>query len=348
MVRILIYFSSFTACVICAVRQTMEESQETSAGSSIRPIRMTNILGHLSREFQPGRQQDAHEFLRCLIEKMREAFLKRFENLRSSTEIDRKVLETTPLDRIFGGCLSSGVTCGKCSHVSTTSQHFLDLSVDIECTQTVDQALDAFFAAEDLETYGCENCGRKVGATKQFALERPPQVMCLHLKRFSPFTNGKISKQVRFRRSLDLAKYAKRPSGVSSSSVYKLVGLISHHGSSMNRGHYTAVGQAPSGSYHRFDDQLVNEISYNEVSQSDAYVMFYELEPQPNQQKSNNGKDNKKDSKSPTIMSINRENKNPTAAAVWKPPPAPVGYTQGWNPKPPKSKNKKRRNRGQN
>lgn len=330
------------SCVICAVRETLEESQRMS-GNSIRPLRITDILTHLGREFVPGRQQDAHEFLRCLIEKMREAYLKRFENLRSSTEIDRRVLETTPLDQIFGGYLSSSVTCGNCSHVSETKQHFMDLALDIERTETVDQALDDFFAVEDLDMYRCGKCGRSVGATKQFAFERPPQVLCLHLKRFSYFTNDKITKHVRFRRSLVLSKYnAKQSSKVVSppSFVYKLVGLMSHHGSSNGRGHYTAVCQTPSGTYHRFDDHLVTQISYNDVSQSDAYVMFYELDTQrPNLEEK---------SKPQVQFPNNGGNRKPTpAAAVWQPPPVPVGLTEAWNPKP-KSKKKKRRNRGQN
>ncbi|XP_044753108.1 ubiquitin carboxyl-terminal hydrolase 36 [Coccinella septempunctata] len=263
-------------CIICSMRRTLLESQNSNM-NAIRPIHIYNKLRLISRNFILNRQEDAHEFLRHLIEAMEKAYLNRFKN---NEQFDARVKETTPLNQIFGGYLRSAVTCQDCGHVSTTFQHFQDLLLDIRRAQTVEEALDGYFSREriDDDTYHCESCRKKVSATKQFSLERAPAVLCVQLKRFS-VTNTKINRHIAFRQRLDLTKHTKnRP---STPLVYKLVSIITHIGSSVNCGHYTAIGSVPSGNFYQFDDSNARPISYQGVLSTFAYILMYELESPP-------------------------------------------------------------------
>jgi len=79
------------------------------------------------------------------------------------------------------------VTCLQCGGVSTTFQHCQDLLLDIRRATTLDDALAAYFCKERLDgddAYHCEQCRRKVSATKKFSLEKPPLVLCLQFKRY--------------------------------------------------------------------------------------------------------------------------------------------------------------------
>lgn len=148
------------ACIICAMRKTLLESQQRNM-SSIRPMLIYNKLRVVCRNLIPGRQEDAHEILRYLVEAMEKSYLQRFKN---HSQFDSKVKETTPLNQILGGYLRSAVRCLRCGHVSTTFQHFQDLLVDIRKAQTVDEALELYFSREKLddESYHCESCQKKV------------------------------------------------------------------------------------------------------------------------------------------------------------------------------------------
>lgn len=68
----------------------------------------------------PGQQEDAHEFLRYLLEGMEKAYLARHK----ASKLDSYSKETTPINQIFGGYIRTEVKCLQCRHVSTTFQHF--------------------------------------------------------------------------------------------------------------------------------------------------------------------------------------------------------------------------------
>ncbi|XP_035786501.1 ubiquitin carboxyl-terminal hydrolase 36-like isoform X2 [Anopheles albimanus] len=270
------------SCIICAMAKTLLDSQSNQ--SAIKPHLVYSKLRLVCKHLVPGRQEDAHEFLRYLVEAMEKSFLGRYKN---SKELDQYSKETTPLNQILGGYLRSEVKCLSCHHISTTFQHFEDLLLDIRRANSIDEALKLYFDRERLEelSYNCEACKKRVAATKQFSLERAPFVLCVQLKRFT--INGtKINKHVELRSQLDLTPYSSsshqhQRSGVSNSSgmlTYRLTSMVTHLGTSQHCGHYTAIGQTEGGAYHVFDDSSVRPVGMHNVMSTNAYILFYELD----------------------------------------------------------------------
>lgn len=265
-----IMFHLQNKCLICPVAKTLHASHKHSE-STIRPTDVYSRLPLICRHLQRGSQEDAHEFLRYLLEGMERSYLE-----CCNTGLDNMSKETTPIGQIFGGYIRTEVACLECGHVSTTFQHFQDLILDIQSASSVDEALDQYFATESLgDEYKCGKCKRRIAATKKFFLEKPPKVLCVQLKRFE-ILGGKNNKHISLRQWVDLESYIYKSKG-SSQLRYKLVSMILHHGYSSSCGHYTAVGLTSAGGYHLFDDSSVSPMLLNEVLKTNPYILMFEL-----------------------------------------------------------------------
>lgn len=276
---ILIYVMLLTGgiqggCIICAMAHTLITSQ-TSGGQAIKPYLVYSKLRFVCKHLVLGQQEDAHEFLRYLMEAMEKAYLSRFSK---HSQFDQYSKETTPMNQILGGYLKTSVRCLSCNHESVTFQHFEDLLLDIRKANTLDEALDLYFARERLEDMGykCESCKKKVSATKQFSLERAPISLCIQLKRFS-IVGNKLNKHITIRQHLNLSKYSSRKNP-HETLQYRLVSMVTHLGASQHCGHYTAIGLTETGSYYQFDDSFVRQNSIQNVLNTNAYIIFYELD----------------------------------------------------------------------
>nr|CAD7430520.1 unnamed protein product [Timema monikensis] len=293
-------------CTICAMHKTLKTSHSKSGGA-MKPVSIYSKLKLICKHLMHGQQEDAHEFLRYLLESMEKAYLTRFK----AKGLDSFSKETTPLNQIFGGYIRTEVVCLQCHAVSTTFQHFQDLLLDIRRASTLDDALAGYFCRERLDddAYRCERCHKKVSATKKFCIEKPPLVLCLQFKRFS-IMGGKINKHVSFSQRLDLTRflYPQSPLKGQQPLTYRLSAMVTHMGSSVHCGHYTAVALTSSGHYYHFDDSSsyqpasvaylantlvmlsstaedgeieVRPISLHSALETNAYIIIYEMERNP-------------------------------------------------------------------
>ncbi len=242
----------------------------------LKPSKVYEKLKFICKHLIHGRQEDAHEFLRYLIESFQRCYL---ISKKVPKNIDNYSKETTPFNQIFGGYLRQEILCLKCHHVSITFQHFMDIMLDIKNADNIDSALQGYFRRETLSQenmYKCEKCKQTVPAHKIYKIERPPMVLCLQLKRFN-IMGGKNGRPVRLSQKIELSRFIKWAPSSDLKFTYSLSSLITHVGPSPNCGHYTAIGQAPNGTYYRFDDSSVNPTSVQNVLNTSAYVIFYEM-----------------------------------------------------------------------
>lgn len=232
-------------CVLCSLKELH------SAQPGI-PHRFLTNLPKVTRQFRLGRQEDAHELLRVLVNRM------------------------GPKDfyeSVFGGTLKSKVKCKKCGYESDTFEPFLDLSLNVTGSE-ITKCLENFFREEHLggsNKYKCERCKTIVAASKQYFIKEPPLVLTLHLKRFNNF-GQKDNRPIRYPEKLNLSKFLI----FEESTEYELYSVAVHVGHSCRSGHYFAFVKGPNDLWYDINDCSVSQASTSKVlNHNSAYILFY-------------------------------------------------------------------------
>ncbi|CAD6266820.1 unnamed protein product [Miscanthus lutarioriparius] len=140
--------------------------------------------------------------------------------------------------------------------------------------------LEAFIKKEPLgpeDMWYCPGCKEHQQASKKLDLWRLPEILIIHLKRFSysRYTKNKLETFVDFPIcDLDLSKYiGHRCQDVPHN--YRLYAISNHYGS-LGGGHYTAyVYHEGKKRWYDFDDRHVGPITEDSIKTSAAYVLFY-------------------------------------------------------------------------
>ncbi|PIN07052.1 Ubiquitin C-terminal hydrolase [Handroanthus impetiginosus] len=141
------------------------------------------------------------------------------------------------------------------------------------------KCLEAFLKEEPLgpdDMWYCPVCKKHCQASKKLDLWRLPEILVIHLKRFSysQYLKNKLETYVDFPiHNLDLSNYIAQK-GAQSSNRYMLYAISNHYGS-MGGGHYTAFVRHGGDRWYDFDDSSVSPISEDKIRTSAAYVLFY-------------------------------------------------------------------------
>ncbi|KAI9592797.1 hypothetical protein BDF19DRAFT_387976, partial [Syncephalis fuscata] len=262
-------------CMLCELEVHLKQCLRREGGGggyhAVRPGRIVGRLRAIAKHMRLGRQEDAHEFLRYLVDAMQTSCLVDYES-----NIDQRLKETTMVYRVFGGYLRSQVHCLDCDHRSNTYDPLLDLSVDLAGVDSVEKALRRFTRPEKLtreNRYRCDSCRQMVEARKRFTVERAPATLTLHLKRFNHF-GEKIGKPIDFNEVLDLTPCLIH-SLARESAKYQLYAVLVHSGSSCRSGHYYSYVKSAAGMWHCMNDDSVDQVSAKRVMNEKAYILFY-------------------------------------------------------------------------
>ncbi|XP_019455365.1 PREDICTED: ubiquitin carboxyl-terminal hydrolase 8-like isoform X2 [Lupinus angustifolius] len=141
------------------------------------------------------------------------------------------------------------------------------------------KCLEAFLKEEPLgpeDMWHCPTCKEPQQATKKLDLWRLPEILVVHLKRFSysRFFKNKLQTFVDFPiNDLDFSSYIARGNNQSSNG-YMLYAISCHYGG-LGGGHYTAFVRYGHDTWYEFDDSRVIPVSEEMIKTDAAYVLFY-------------------------------------------------------------------------
>ncbi|KAF8391515.1 hypothetical protein HHK36_023820 [Tetracentron sinense] len=140
--------------------------------------------------------------------------------------------------------------------------------------------LEAFLREEPLvpeDMWYCPQCKERRQASKKLDLWRLPEVLVIHLKRFSYSRSmkHKLETFVNFPiHDFDLTDYVAHKNS-SRRQLYELYALTNHYGG-MGSGHYTAhIKLLDENRWYNFDDSHISHINEEDVKSAAAYVLFY-------------------------------------------------------------------------
>ncbi|XP_063223069.1 ubiquitin carboxyl-terminal hydrolase 3-like [Bacillus rossius redtenbacheri] len=285
------------------LRKVLVGLNQGGCKGAISPESLFLVIWKVVPRFRGYQQQDAHEFLRYMLDRLHTELLHLLPDfsLKDNPYISLEKSTSSIVTTVFGGTLQSEVCCLNCTWESKKHDPFLDLSLDIpdkfQCQkkgkdgeETVPQCniadcLTSFIEVEELaetELYYCNNCKSKQRSTKRFWIRRLPNVLCLHLKRFRWHNSfrTKIDTDVSFPvTALDMSQFVlsnlheTRRSGTGS-NLYDLAAIIVHHGSGAGSGHYTAFA-VKDGQWFHFNDSTVRPTMGDVVAKCKPYILFY-------------------------------------------------------------------------
>ncbi|NXC45061.1 UBP50 hydrolase, partial [Penelope pileata] len=254
----------------------------------VSPEVFCSALGERYPAFRGKAQQDAQEFLICVLNELHEALKKVRVQLEkgnaNSTGRSRgpePVQETSIITELFEGELSYFITCLKCNSTTDKTESFTVLSLPIpsEGMCSLQDCLKCFFQQDTLtwnNQIHCSWCGRKQDTAVKAIITKAPRIVVFHLKRFEWQGNHKkkLLTDICFPLSnLDLSPYSYPL--CCNISAYSLCAVVNHSGF-LDGGHYTAFCKhSVTENWYSFDDSQITKIPDSSVQTDRAYLLFY-------------------------------------------------------------------------
>ncbi|XP_064156657.1 ubiquitin carboxyl-terminal hydrolase 11 [Anguilla rostrata] len=153
-----------------------------------------------------------------------------------------------------------------------------------QTTVQLQQCIELFTTVETLEEenpWYCPTCKKHQLATKKLDLWSLPEVLIIHLKRFSytKYSREKLDTIVDFPlRELDFSGCLLKKTGTDGEppSRYDLIAVSNHYGG-LRDGHYTSYARnKDNGQWYYFDDSKVTYAREEQIMTNAAYLLFYQ------------------------------------------------------------------------
>uniref|UniRef100_A0A665V5K6 ubiquitinyl hydrolase 1 n=1 Tax=Echeneis naucrates TaxID=173247 RepID=A0A665V5K6_ECHNA len=265
-------------CRVAEIFVGLLEDMWLGRSSSCAPVEAKSVLCSILPQFNNYLQQDAQELLLSLLNTLHDNLKK----VRKSLSVCLQ--DSTIVSHLFEGQLSYRTLCMHCNYQTHSTQTFTVLSIPIppaiiKCSLEQD-CLSLFFERTVLtggEQMLCSVCGLRRETGVLTCLEKPPEILMLHLKRFGRKGKNqvKLRTNVAFSMKLDLTPFVSSSVQSTSYSSYRLYAVVNHAGH-LNMGHYTALcHNALSQTWHSFDDLVVREVQDSLVQSPNAYLLLY-------------------------------------------------------------------------
>ncbi|KAL9322031.1 hypothetical protein ACSQ67_010084 [Phaseolus vulgaris] len=263
---------SASSCPFCILEKQIARSLKLDL-SHDAPSKIQSCIRIFAEHFRCGRQEDAHEFLRYVIDACHNTCLRLKKLRRKGGDANGggggDGGGSTVVKEIFGGALQSQVKCLCCGYESNKVDEIMDISLDVFHSNSLKDSMQKFFQPEVLDgnnKYKCDSCKKLVAAKKQMSVLQAPNILVIQLKRFEGILGGKIDKAVAFEEVLVLSSFMCKASQ-DPQPEYKLFGTIVHSGYSPN---LDAMGR-----WYCCDDSSVTVATLQEVLSEKVYILFF-------------------------------------------------------------------------
>ena len=275
--------------------------------AALAPRLLKKTIASFAPQFNNLYQHDSHEFCSFLMDGIHEdcnrvkikPYVEEFEgkglsDTKVAIESWRRHLlrhDSIIVDHCQG-MHRSHLTCPVCGRESIKYDVFSSISIPIvpkkdKSVITLKDCMEKFTEGEQLDennAWYCPNCKTHVCALKMLALWTIPDILILHLKRFTYETRShgvvrcKIEENVVFPiDKLDMRPYILGPIDDTAPPIYELFGVSEHSGSTANSGHYTAtVRNSKDHNWYRYNDSHVGSTSGDASVTGGAYLLFYQ------------------------------------------------------------------------
>ncbi|CAN7984218.1 unnamed protein product [Ixodes hexagonus] len=271
-------------------------------------------MGRLFNVYAGYEQQDAHEFLLNLTDKLHED-LNRANHRRGqpgslppvdeaslplNTRINRFWMmhmerNLSVISDLFEGLLASTLTCLSCHKSSSSFEAFSCLSLPIPhggstCYLQAGHShtlgadcLKLFLETEKMSgeaAWDCPSCKQKRKAEKRMIIARLPKILIVQFNRFrceAAWQSKKLQTYVHFPvNNFDMNQYVDHSKmETKKRPLYNLYAFLNHYGT-LATGHYIAYCRAGIGSsWFMYDDASVTEVVLSESDKRNAYILFY-------------------------------------------------------------------------
>ena len=283
-----------------------------------------------------GTQQDSQEFYNNFCDKI--------ENALKKTKFKYIVSD------VFAGTTCSSVTCENCKHTSNRFEDFYNLTLEVKNITNLNDSLQKLSVPEIIDDFKCSNCNEKVTIKKVTALNKLPNVLVVHLKRFylnyETCQTQKINSKFEFPKTLDLKEFCTEQfnkdetletyNKVDDYYQYELKGINVHTGSA-DGGHYfsfidvnrdgkdNSLNVYPKENWLQFNDSHVSEFDTDSIQSEcfggnsegrpyeniqNAYLLIYERKKKTPVKILIDERDIDKEKEKENIVSINKDNRS--------------------------------------
>jgi ubiquitin C-terminal hydrolase len=175
-------------------------------------------------ELNKTEQQDPQEFSKLFFAKLDDS------NLPLS---DPKLPD---IKQLISGKEIYSTTCTICGTVSSQSNEFREIGLNIEDCNSVELALNRYQTAEMLEganQFSCSTCAKKTDARRRVEIAETPNLLILKLMRY--YYDRKTNNKKKFQTALTFP-----PNLEVNNEEFELTAVLYHKGNSAHGGHYVA------------------------------------------------------------------------------------------------------------
>ena len=195
---------------------------------------------------------------------------KLFLNLKE--EVDKNII-----NKLFGGYYLTTIKCEETKTEFYAIQNEAFLLFDLikiykEKKELTFSSCFDYFLKPKISSYYCPTCKKAHNAKATESIYKPPKILAIVLERGK---SKKFKEKFQFKSEvLELEKIIEKNYPYYK-TLYQLIAVSTHSGSSSSSGHYTACCLAKNGKYYYFNDSVVKEISLEELYENDPYILFY-------------------------------------------------------------------------